>query len=128
MMASAFDTFTFVPPFDDELKAYCGIVGSAEDARLALLLGIAARSVDLFTCNPWVDSEGADVPIPDDVKAIVYQLVCDIRDDWSKNPNWTMAKTDNLTESYGGILRLKSFWHRASTALLYHQIKVGCMI
>lgn len=58
-----------------DAKAYLRVEISEDDALISSLITAAKASADAFLNNPFTDSTGADLPIPDDVRLWVLRRV-----------------------------------------------------
>lgn len=58
-----------------EAKAYLRVDGDEEDELITELIGAAKAGADAFLNNPFVDSAGAPLVIPNDVKLWVLRRV-----------------------------------------------------
>jgi hypothetical protein len=66
-MATVRDSITWAN-FEAELRAYLGITAPEDETTLQGQLDAATAEADRFLANPFVDSDGLDLPIPDAVK------------------------------------------------------------
>jgi hypothetical protein len=93
--------------YKDELKDYLeiAIADASEDTSLEGWWNSAVRYGDLWLAQPFVDSLGADLPIPLGVIMGVKEWVRMARA-WKRSgvtPGVTQTKTDNLTLSFGNV-------------------------
>ncbi len=105
-MANLETSLTFAA-YEDELKDYLGIplADTSEDVSLEGWWAAAVTYGDLWLDNPFVDSDGLDLPIPLGVIMGVKEWVRLARA-WKLSqvsPGVASVKTDNLTLSFGNL-------------------------
>lgn len=59
----------------EDAKHYLRVDGDEDDQLIDELVASAKASADAFLNNPFTDSTGAELPIPDDVRAWVLRRV-----------------------------------------------------
>jgi hypothetical protein len=102
-MATAVETYTWAA-YEAGLKAYLGVVGTAEDANLQLWLESAAEDCDNYTENDFTDDAGGDITHPKNILLGIYEWVKHFRSwyDPNRNSGAVEIQTGPLREKYQG--------------------------
>lgn len=91
------------PPDLDDLKAYLGISGDTENARLTIWFTSAIEAGDNYMNNLFQDSAGAEEDPPTTAVLGCYEYVKALREYWGRQAGLSERKTASLTEKYTGL-------------------------
>ncbi len=129
-MAFLNDALTFVDPLASRIRLFVldDAGDTSEDVTLTALLDAATKDADQYMAKPFLDSAGADIPIPEGVIHGVLQWIKDAFEDIERGPYSISVKTGDLSEQFGLSITERTLTFRVAIFWLPYKKFAGAVI